>query len=134
MRVRLAQVVVLAMTSAILVLATTVSASTATPPSDTVAVPTTVGTAVTKTWSGTIPAPAVGPTSSCIDGPLSDKYMITITGAPTPYTTFDAEFRFSITWAPPGPEDVSDEILTVLDSHGNEIGSSDGSSHAERVT
>ena len=49
------------------------------------------------------------------------------------YDSIDATFAFSITWAPPGAEDVADEILTVIGPDGDEVGSSDGSSTTEKV-
>ena len=133
MRVRLAQVVVLVLTSGILVLAGTASASN--PPSGFVTVPTTSGQTASNSWIGTIPVGS-NPTSDCNGFPQSDSHVITI-NAPAAYTTVDAEFRFSISWTPgppPGtPEDVRDEILTVIAPDGTEVGSSDSSATTETV-
>ena len=131
MRVRLAQVVALVLTSGILVFAAAVSASS--PPNGTVDVPTTAGQTVTHPWTGTIPIGS-NATSDCAGfEPVSDSHTITI-NAPATYTTVDAEFRFSITWTPSSPSGTtSDEILTVLAPDGTEVGSSDGGSTTETV-
>jgi hypothetical protein len=100
-----------------------------TPATSSVTVPSTAGQTVTDTWTGTI-LPGVNATSSCAGfEAVSDQHVITINVPPGTYDTIDARFRFSITWA-----DASfDEILTVLDPNGDEVGSSDGGSNVETV-
>src|SRR5213078_5105299 len=105
-----------------------------TPPSASVTVPTTAGQTVTDNWGGTIPIGS-NPTSSCSGLPSSavDEHDITVNVPSGAYDSLDATFAFSITWAPPGAEDVADEILTVIGPDGDEVGSSDGSSTTEKV-
>ena len=101
------------------------------PPTSTVAVPTAVGQTVTREWTGTIPAGG-NPTNSCAsvaNTPLVDQHEVTITVPPGTYDTVDATFTFTITWA----DATNDEILTVLDPDGLEVGSSDGGTNVETV-
>ena len=105
-----------------------------TPPSSSVTVPTSAGQTVTDNWTGTIPI-GTNPTSDCVGLPSSavDEHDITVNVPSGAYDSIDATFAFSITWAPPGAEDVADEILTVIGPDGDEVGSSDGSSTTEKV-
>ncbi|HXF97982.1 MAG TPA: hypothetical protein VNJ46_05145 [Gaiellaceae bacterium] len=101
-----------------------------TPPSSTLTVPSSPGQTVTATWTGTIPAGA-NPTSSCAGfETLSDRHEVTIQVPPGTYDVVDAAFRFTIEWA----DATNDEILTVLDPEGEEVGSSDGGTSVETVT
>ena len=107
----------------------------ATPPASTVTVPSSADQTVTDNWTGTILTGA-NATSSC--APLStspvDEHDVTIVVTPGTYDTIDATFTFSITWTPSSPDlTTSDEILTVLDPNGDEVGSSDGGSNVETV-
>ena len=105
-----------------------------TPPTGTVTVPTTAGQTVTDNWTGTIPTGS-NPTSDCSGLPSTavDEHDITVNIPSGAYDSIDATFAFSITWVPPGAEDVADEILTVIGPDGDEVGSSDGSSTTEKV-
>src|SRR5438876_2454127 len=105
-----------------------------TPPTGSVTVPTTAGQTVTDDWSGTIPIGS-NPTSDCSGLPSSavDEHDITVNVPSGAYDSIDATFAFSITWVPPGAEEVADEILTVIGPDGDEVGSSDGSSTTEKV-
>jgi hypothetical protein len=106
-------------------------ASGSTPPTSSVTVPTAAGQTVTDTWTGSIP-PGTNPTSSCAGLPavLVDEHVVTINVPAGAYDTIDAAFKFTISWADAG----NDEILTVLDPAGDPVGSSDGSSNVETVT
>jgi len=106
------------------------SAVGSTPPTSTVTVPSAAGQ-ITDTWTGTI-SPGVNATSDCsapFDS-VSDVHEVTINVDPGTYDTIDAQFRFSITW---DAQSSSDEILTVVDPHGDVVGSSDGGSNVEAV-
>lgn len=107
-----------------------------TPPTTSITVPSTSGQTVTVTWSGTIP-PFVDQDSDCAtyaDTPAVDQHVSTVTVPAGVYSAVDAIFTFKINWNPvSGSEPASDEILTVLDSGGNEIDSSDGGSLTETV-
>src|SRR5207244_11886483 len=104
------------------------------PPTAPVTVPTTAGQTVPDDWSGTIPI-GTNPTSDCSGLPSTavDEHDITVNVPSGAYDSIDATFAFSITWVPPGAEDVADEILTVIGPDGDEVGSSDGSSTTEKV-
>jgi uncharacterized repeat protein (TIGR01451 family) len=105
------------------------SAGASSPPTSSVTVPSTAGQTVTDTWTGTIP-PGANATSSCSGFELvSDQHVVTINVPAGTYDTIDANFKFTITWADAG----NDEILTVLDPQGDEVGSSDGGSNVETV-
>jgi len=111
------------------------SALAATPSSQNASVPTTVGSTVTKTWTGTIP-PGTNPSSDCTTLPAaaSDIEQITIS-APASYQNVSASFTFSIHWTPvSGNATTNDEILTVVGPNGAEVGSSDTSNTTETVT
>jgi hypothetical protein len=134
-RVRTA-LVLLAGIGALLLLGTA-SAPGSTPAAATVTVPSSAGQTVTDSWSGTI-LPASHPASDCSTAgsadPTVDHHLITINVPSGIYSTLNAFFTFSITWTPGTPtEDTADEILTVLDQNGNEVGSSDGGSTTETV-
>src|SRR6266571_465679 len=95
-----------------------------TPPTSSVTVPSNAGRTVTDTWTGTIP-PGTNATSSCSGfEAVSDQHVVTINVPAGTYDTIDAKFKFTITWA----DATFDEILTVVDPHGDEVGSSDGGS------
>ena len=99
-----------------------------TPPSSSLTVPTTAGQTVSSTWTGTI-NPGVNATSSCSGfETVSDSHEVNIT-VPDPSYATPAIFRFTITWA----DAAQDEILTVQDPSGGEVGSSDGGSNVEIV-
>lgn len=105
------------------------SAAGSVPPASTVTVPTTPGQ-ITDTWAGAI-MPGANATSDC-SAPfdlISDPHQVTINVTPGTYDTIDAQFKFTITWADAG----NDEILTVVDPHGDVVGSSDGGSNIETV-
>src|SRR5438445_13629630 len=108
-------------------MAASIPAAASTPASTPITVPSSGGQTVTVTWTGTIP-PGSNATSACTLGtpPTEDHHSIPITVPAGIYTSLDATFTFSISWTPPGAEDVSDEILTILDPAGNELASSDG--------
>src|SRR6058998_1720680 len=96
------------------------SAAGSVPPASTVTVPTTTGQ-ITDTWTGTI-MPGANATSDC-SAPfdlISDLHEVTINVTPGTYDTIDAQFKFTITWADAG----NDEILTVVDPNGDVVGSS----------
>jgi uncharacterized repeat protein (TIGR01451 family) len=110
-------------------LISTGSAGASSPATSSVTVPSTAGQTTTDTWTGTITAGA-NATSSCSGfQAVSDQHVVTINVPAGTYDTLDANFKFTITWA-----DASfDEILTVLDPQGDEVGSSDGGSNVETV-
>ena len=94
------------------------------------------GQTATDNWTGTIPTGS-DPKSDCSGLPATqvDEHDISINVPAGTYGTLNATFTFSITWTPGTPtEDTADEILTVLDPSGNEVGSSDGGSTTETVT
>ncbi len=139
-RSRLGAALVLA-GAAVLLGAVTIGA--ASPPTQTVDVPSTVGSTKTITWTGSIP-PGADAASDCNNaGPgLSDEELVTVHVPRKGYAKFDATFEFSITWTPSSPSGTtSDEILTVNgpgNSDGNdqetsEVGSSDGGDTTEKV-
>src|SRR5436190_3845866 len=101
------------------------------PSSSTVTVPTTAGQTVTDAWIGTIP-PGANATSDCggIPAALVDEHDVTINVPAGAYDAVDATFKFTISWADAG----NDEILTVLAPNGDEVDSSDGGSNIETVT
>lgn len=109
----------------------------ATPSSQTISVPTTAGSTVTKTWSGVIP-PLANATSDCASIPAAAKDVETINLAVPAgaYSKVTATITFSITWTPVGTSTTNDEILTVTGppATGSEVGSSDTSSTTETVT
>src|SRR4051812_2005780 len=111
-----------------------------TPATSTVAVPSKAGVTATGTpWTGTI-APAADALSDCSAIPgnaTSDPHTLKITVPSGVYSTINAAVTISITWTPSNPggdETESDEVLTVLDPQGNEIGSSDGGSTTESLS
>ncbi len=105
------------------------SAGASSPSTSNVTVPSTAGQTVTDTWTGTILG-GTNPTSSCSGFELvSDQHVVTIHVPAGTYDTLDAKFKFTITWG----DASNDEILTVLDPAGDEVGSSDGGSNVETV-
>src|SRR4051794_20008174 len=104
------------------------------PPSDSLVVPGTPGQSVQVTWHGTIP-PGTNPTSDCNGGTSpTDDHDTTIQVPIGLYQFVTADFTFAITWTPASPDpQTSDEILTVTDPNGVEIGTSDGSDTTEQV-
>src|SRR5205823_9643055 len=69
-------------------------------------------------------------TSSCSSfEAVSDQHVVKVNVPARTYDTLDAKFKFTITW----PDASFDEILTVLDPAGDEVGSSDGGSNVETV-
>src|SRR5947209_2064599 len=104
------------------------------PPSHSLVVPDTPGQTVQVTWTGTIP-PGTNPTSDCNGGTSpTDDHNVTIEVPAGLYQGLTAKFRFAITWKPSsGTENTNDEILTVVNSKGSEISSSDGSDTTEEV-
>ena len=105
------------------------SAGASSPATSSVTVPSTAGQTITDTWTGTILAGA-NATSSCSGfQAVSDQHVVTINVPAGTYDTLDANFKFTITW----PDASFDEILTVLDPQGDEVGSSDGGSNVETV-
>jgi hypothetical protein len=98
------------------------------PPTSSVTVPTAAGQTATSTWTGTI-LPGANASSSCSGfEAVSDEHRVTI-NVPDPDYTVPAIFKFIIQWA----DAANDEILTVLDASGAEVGSSDGGSNVEVV-
>src|SRR3954451_23776483 len=110
--------------------------SASTPSSQSVTVPSTAGQTVTVNWTGTI-LPGSHPTSNCATAsgdPTVDHHGIQLTVPAGTYNSLTASVSFSITWTPLTPtEDTADEILTVLDGGGSQVGSSDGGSTTETV-
>ncbi|MGB9377213.1 MAG: hypothetical protein WCB04_06830, partial [Mycobacteriales bacterium] len=86
-------------------------------------------------WDGTI-APGTNPTSECPAPAAGDAHTINYTAPPVDPNTVNTSLTFTITWTPasPGGETTSDEILTVFDSAGKALASSDGSSTSESVS
>jgi hypothetical protein len=109
-------------------------AAASSPPSSTITVPSTIGQTVSVTWTGTIPA-AANPTSDCSTVPaaLADEHQSTVSVPAGVYNSLDAQFTFSISWTPVADASTSDEILTVVDPDGAEVGSSDGGEPSESV-
>jgi hypothetical protein len=102
------------------------------PPTSMITVPSTNGQTVKVTWTGTIP-PLVNGTSNCADladTPAVDQHVPTIDVPAGAYNTVQAKFTFNIKW---DGDAGNDEILTVLNPDGSELGSSDGGSPSETV-
>src|SRR2546425_10854948 len=95
-----------------------------TPATSSVTVPSTVGQTVTDTWTGALP-PGTNATSDCSpfvdNSTLADQHSVTVNVPAGAYNAVQANFTFNITW----PDASNDEILTVIDPDGNEVGSSD---------
>jgi len=85
-------------------------------------------------WTGAIP-PGTNPTSECTAATTKDVHVVNYTAPNVDPATVNSSLSFTITWNPvsAGGEPTSDEILTVLDSAGNALASSDGSSPSESV-
>jgi hypothetical protein len=137
---------VLTLVGAAAVLGTaTLRSGTATPTSGTVTVPSTPGTQ-TISWTGTVSAANVHPTSDCNDAGtgVPDQFSVTIATPSDGYTSVDATFTFAIAWAPTSPtgETTNDEVVTVDapagadpgDTQGPEVGSGDTGNTTETVT
>jgi len=110
------------------------SAQASTPGSQSASVPA-VGHTTTVTWTGTID-PGSDPTSDCNDaqGVTSDSHAVTLAVPDGFYATRTTKAVFSIAWKPAsGQETTNDEVLTVNDAAGNEVGSSDASNTTEAV-
>jgi hypothetical protein len=111
-----------------------VTAEASTPGSQSVTVPA-AGHTTTITWTGTI-NPGSDPTSDCNDaqGVTSDPHTVTLSVPAGFYSTRTTKAVFSISWSPSsGQETTNDEVLTVNDPAGNEVGSSDNSTTSEAV-
>jgi uncharacterized repeat protein (TIGR01451 family) len=103
-----------------------------TPPSGSVTVPTAAGQTVTDNWTGSIPVFA-NATSNCAafaDPAFADLHSVTVNVPAGAYDTVQANFTFNISW---DGSSGNDEILTVVDPDGNEIGSSDTGAPSETV-
>ena len=106
-------------------------------------VPSTAGSTVSRSFTGTVPVQA-NPTSDCNGFPTADDHRFSISVPSAVGTTIDANFDFTITWTPTSTSNsTSDLILTVVGPdpnpgdgvvEGPEVGSSDGGSPAERVS
>ena len=107
--------------------------SAATTPSG-LTVPSSPGSTVTATFSGTIP-PGANPNSDCAGAPAPtlSTNTIALTVPPGVYDAVDASVLFKITWTPVVDASSSDEILTVLKPDGTALGASDGGDPAEQV-
>jgi hypothetical protein len=116
-----------------------------TPDTSSVSVPPTPAT-TSVSWTGTVPAANVHPTSDCNDPGtgVADPHNVVVSVPDTGYSNIVTEFTFKITWAASGPtgdNTSNDEILTVnapggadpQDTKGPEVGSSDSSSNTETV-
>src|SRR5581483_10503566 len=105
-------------------------ASASTPSSSSMTVPTSAGATATDHWTGTAPAGAGGAASQCLGAPLlEDDHVIHLTVQPYTYSYFTATFNFEVSWG----DTAQDLVLTVLDSSGNVVGTSDGSDPHEQV-
>src|SRR3954451_2918805 len=101
----------------------------------TVTVPSSPGKSVAKTWDGTIPAGA-NANNDCAgqSAQTIDEHAISVVVPKGVYHQVNATMSVSITWTPPGPEDVNDEILTLFGPDGKEIGASDGGTTTEAIS
>lgn len=114
----------------------TATASASTPASSSLTVPTAAGKTVTATWSGTIP-PGTDPLSDCNKAATSDRHAIAIAVPSGAYRSVAATVTIKVHWVPSNPsgaEDVNDEILTVNDGSGTEVGSSDSAATTESLS
>jgi hypothetical protein len=106
-----------------------------TPPTSTLTVPTTIGQTVSSSWTGTV-LPGANATSNCTGAgaSVSDEHAVTVYVGAGTYDSLTADWRFSISWTDPAPENrPSDLILTVVGPDGQVVGSSDGGSSTEVV-
>ena len=134
-------VIALSATAALAVGALGTTAVASTPGSSTLTVPKTVGKTVAVKWTGSIPPSSDG-ASDCSAIPAnatSDPHAVklVVPGGTSLYKKLAVTMTVLIKWTPANPsgkEDVSDEILTVLDPQGNEVASSDGGSPTESLT
>ncbi len=103
----------------------------ATPPTNSITVPSTIGQTVSVSWDGTIP-PLTNATSNCttfVDTAAADTETITVNVPPGIYSTLAARLVFNITWTPVAAANTSDEVLTVVG-----VASSDGGNPSETVS
>src|SRR6266540_2401407 len=130
LRFTLSRLAGLALVATFALLVSTAAASE--PPAQSITVPSALDQTVTVTWTGTI-LPGANAQSSCHDPSTSvaDSHAITVTVPAGAYDSATADFTFSISWT--DDAEVNDEILTVVNSANEEIGSSDGSSTTESV-
>lgn len=124
------QVVAFAMLAIGVVLAASVSlSSAATPATQTVTAPAVPGQ-TTVSWTGTIP-PGAQPLSTCNPSATNDTETIDLQVPAGFYDNAKSSATFTISWNDPTGQ--NDEILTVLAPDGSEVGSSDGSGSSEVV-
>ena len=110
-------------------------AAASTPDGTTLAAPAAGSTTQPQTYSGAIPTGSANPTSACpgTTGAV-DNHTIHWAAQPDPQTT-RSSFTVTISWTPSsGNETANDEVLTVFDSAGTALASSDGSDPSESVT
>jgi hypothetical protein len=117
---------------AVLALAGVGPSAASTPPAHTVTAPP-VGQTVTVTWTGTI-SPQATPTSDCNDSIDPDEHTVNYSIPPSVPQGSVVDATFKISWTPGASSASSDEILTVNNPDGSELGSSDGSSNSEVVS
>lgn len=104
-----------------------------TPTSSTVTAPASGSTSPAQAWTGSIPTGSE-PQSVCAATDPQDTHQVVYTAPGDPSTT-STTLRISITWTPAsGNAMTNDEILTVLDSSGTAVASSDTSDTTETVT
>jgi hypothetical protein len=123
--------------AALLIAATAPTVFASDPPSNTVAVPSVLDGEASATWSGSVPAQSVNPTSECAEGSGTDSHGLTFTVPAGLYDTKAATFVFSITWTPNNPgADVqpNDLIITILGPDGAVVGGDDTAETTEKVT
>ena len=100
------------------------AAKASTPPTSDATVPSSAGQTVTDPWTGSIPAltNASSDCASLADTAAVDQHIVTIHVPAGVYSAVQAKFTFDIAWdAAAG----NDEILTVINPDGTELGSSD---------
>ncbi len=106
------------------------AASASTPAQSSVTVPASAGAIATDYWTGTAPVGNLGAVGQCLGkGVLEDDHVIRLTVPSGLYGSFTATFNFEATWA----DSAQDLVLTVLDSAGNVVGTSDGAEPHEQV-
>ncbi len=108
------------------ILAYAAAAQASSPPAGAVSAP---GPA-TDAWRGTIPLGA-NPTSNC-GLAVGDSHDTAVTVPAGFYADHTATLTWKISWN--DPTGANDEILSVYDQQGNEVGSSDGSGTSETVS
>jgi hypothetical protein len=124
-----------AVTAAAVAIAATAPAST--PPGSSLTVPTSAGSKAQNTWSGEV-IPGMNPASDCspfASAPTTDDHLVTVNVPTGAYDKVKATFVFTITWTAASPAaQTSDLILTLTDSNGTPIQSSDGGDPKESVS